>query len=30
LFAAAMGQGGFAMQIPQPELFYQLLPAPIS
>ena len=22
-----MGQGGFAMQIPQPELFYQLLPA---
>jgi hypothetical protein len=27
LFAAAMGQGGFAMQIPQPELFYQLLPA---
>jgi len=27
LFAAAMGQDGFAMQIPQPELFYQLLPA---
>jgi len=27
LFAAAMGQGGFAMQIPQPGLFYQLLPA---
>ena len=27
LFAAAMGQGGFAMQIPLPELFYQLLPA---
>jgi len=27
LFAAAMGQGGFAMQIPRPELFYQLLPA---
>lgn len=27
LFAAAMGQGGFAMQIPGPELFYQLLPA---
>src|SRR6266702_3381129 len=27
LFAAAMGQGGFAMQIPAPELFYQLLPA---
>lgn len=27
LFAAAMVQGGFAMQIPQPELFYQLLPA---
>jgi hypothetical protein len=26
LFAAAMGQGGFAMQIPAPELFYQLLP----
>jgi hypothetical protein len=27
LFAAAMGQGGFAMAIPEPELFYQLLPA---
>ena len=27
LFAVAMGQGGFAMQIPEPELFYQLLPA---
>jgi hypothetical protein len=27
LLAAAMGQGGFAMQIPRPELFYQLLPA---
>jgi hypothetical protein len=27
LFAAAMGQGGFAMQVPRPELFYQLLPA---
>ena len=27
LFAAAMGQGGFAMQIPRPELYYQLLPA---
>ena len=27
LLAAAMGQGGFAMQIPAPELFYELLPA---
>jgi hypothetical protein len=27
LFAAAMQQGGFAMQIPKPELYYQLLPA---
>ncbi|MFF0656082.1 hypothetical protein [Micromonospora tulbaghiae] len=27
LFAAAMAQGGFAMQIPSPELYYQLLPA---
>jgi hypothetical protein len=27
LFAAAMAQGGFAMQIPAPELYYQLLPA---
>jgi len=27
LFAVAMGQGGFAMRIPRPELFYQLLPA---
>jgi hypothetical protein len=27
LFAAAMGQGGFALQIPTPELYYQLLPA---
>jgi hypothetical protein len=27
LFAAAMAQGGFALQIPAPELFYQLLPA---
>lgn len=27
LFAAAMAQGGFAMQIPSAELFYQLLPA---
>ena len=26
LFAAAMGQGGFALQIPAPELYYQLLP----
>lgn len=27
LFAASMAQGGFALQIPRPELFYQLLPA---
>jgi hypothetical protein len=27
LFAAAMAQGGFAMQIPDPQLYYQLLPA---
>jgi hypothetical protein len=27
LFAAAMGQGGFAMQVPRPELYYELLPA---
>jgi hypothetical protein len=27
LFAAAMAQGGFAMEIPAPELYYQLLPA---
>lgn len=27
LFAAAMNQGGFAMQIPDPQLYYQLLPA---
>jgi hypothetical protein len=27
LFAAAMAQGGFALQIPAPELYYQLLPA---
>jgi hypothetical protein len=27
LFAASMGQGGFAAQVPGPELFYQLLPA---
>ena len=26
LFAAAMAQGGFALQIPKAELFYQLLP----
>jgi hypothetical protein len=26
LFAAAMGQGGFALQVPMPELYYQLLP----
>jgi len=26
LFAAAMSQGGFALQIPSPELYYQLLP----
>ena len=27
LFAAAMAQGGFSLQVPEPELFYQLLPA---
>ncbi|MDX8053842.1 hypothetical protein SK571_31115 [Lentzea sp. BCCO 10_0798] len=27
LFAAAMAQGGFALHIPAPELYYQLLPA---
>ncbi|GLI03011.1 hypothetical protein [Phytohabitans aurantiacus] len=27
LFAAAMVQGGFAMEIPSPQLYYQLLPA---
>ena len=27
LFAAAMAQGGFALQIPPPQLYYQLLPA---
>lgn len=27
LFAAAMAQGGFALQIPEPQLYYQLLPA---
>ncbi|MFJ4806656.1 transposase [Streptomyces murinus] len=27
LFAASMQQGGFAMQIPRPELYYQLLKA---
>ncbi len=27
LFAAAMAQGGFALEIPTPELYYQLLPA---
>jgi hypothetical protein len=26
LFAAAMAQGGFALQIPSPDLYYQLLP----
>ncbi|MFD4937242.1 transposase [Streptomyces virginiae] len=26
LFAASMAQGGFALQIPSPELYYQLLP----
>ncbi len=26
LFAAAMSQGGFALQIPSPELYYELLP----
>ena len=27
LFAAAMNQGGFALHIPRPELYYELLPA---
>ncbi|MGH3757693.1 hypothetical protein [Actinophytocola sp.] len=27
LLAAAMNQGGFAMEIPDPQLYYQLLPA---
>jgi len=27
LFAAAMGQGGFALQAPRPEMYYELLPA---
>jgi hypothetical protein len=27
LFTAAMAQGGFALQVPPPELYYQLLPA---
>jgi hypothetical protein len=27
LFAAAMSQGGFALQVPLPELYYELLPA---
>jgi hypothetical protein len=27
LFAAAMNQGGFSLQIPVPELYYELLPA---
>jgi hypothetical protein len=27
LFAASMAQGGFAVEIPKPELFYELLPA---
>lgn len=27
LFAAAMAQGGFSLQIPRPELYYELLPA---
>ena len=27
LFAAAMSQGGFALQVPRPELYYELLPA---
>jgi hypothetical protein len=26
LFAAAMNQGGFALQVPAPELYYELLP----
>jgi hypothetical protein len=27
LFAAAMSQGGFSLQVPRPELYYELLPA---
>ena len=27
LFAAAMAQGGFSLEIPSPELYYELLPA---
>lgn len=27
LFAAAMAQGGFSLQVPPPQLYYQLLPA---
>ena len=27
LFAASFAQAGFAMEIPSPELFYELLPA---
>jgi transposase InsO family protein len=27
LFAAAMEQGGFSLQVPRPELYYELLPA---
>lgn len=27
LFTAALAQGGFALQVPPPELYYQLLPA---
>ncbi|MGH3736540.1 MAG: hypothetical protein ACRDT6_13125, partial [Micromonosporaceae bacterium] len=27
LFAAAMAQGGFALQVPTPQLYYELLPA---
>jgi hypothetical protein len=27
LFAAALAQGGFALQVPRPELYYQVLPA---
>ena len=26
LFAAALAQGGYALQMPEPQLFYQLLP----
>ena len=26
LFAAAMNQGGLALQVPRPELYYELLP----